>query len=159
MSLIRTIGTIGVVIGLGVTIASMRAGGQTLDPPGLRCDLSTLRGSYGVQWIGTRPAASPTGKETFTGIAIRTFDGVGNFTQVSNVKGEVVGVEPENIESFGTYHVNEDCTGSATSQFVPGAPIVTARFVIVDNGNEVLQSVMTPVPVFNAGVIRRIHSR
>ena len=49
------------------------------------------------------------------------------------------GLEPENIESAGTYVVHEDCTGTATAQFVTGAPVVTARFVIVDDGNEVRQ--------------------
>ena len=113
-----------------------------------------------MQWVGTRPLpGSPSTSEMFTGIAIRTFDGAGNFTQTSNVKGLVAGLEAENIESLGTYEVNEDCSGTATSQFVPGGPIVTARFVIVDDGEEVLQSVMTPVPLFNAGVIKRIHNR
>jgi hypothetical protein len=113
-----------------------------------------------MQWMGTRPApVNPAVIETFTGIAIRTFDGAGTFTQISNVKGAVTGVEPENIESVGTYEVREDCSGTATSQFVPGGPTVTAKFVIVDEGAEVLQSVMTPVSIFNAGIIKRIRPR
>jgi hypothetical protein len=122
--------------------------------------LATLHGAYGLQWIGTRPAPSnPAVIETFTGVAMRTFDGAGTFIQVSNVKGSVSGVEPENIESVGTYTVHEDCSGTATAQFVPGTPVVTARFVIVDGGDEVLQSVMTPVPIFNAGVLKKVHKQ
>jgi hypothetical protein len=67
-------------------------------------------------------------------------------------------VEAENIESIGTYEVNEDCSGTATSAFVPGV-FVTAKFVIVDDGDEVLQSVMTPVAIFNAGSLRKIRTR
>ena len=127
------------------------------------CSEATLRGAYGIQWVGSRPARVPPNTppvlETFTGIAIRTFDGEGNFTQVSNVKGAVTGIEPENIESVGTYQVNEDCSGTTSSQFVPGGPIVVTRFVIVDNGDEVLSSVMEPLAIINAGVMRRIHTR
>jgi hypothetical protein len=75
------------------------------------------------------------------------------------VKGSAVGLEPENIESVGTYEVNSDCSGTAASKFVPNGPIVTARFVIVGDGDEVLQSVMTPLALFNAGVMRKIHTR
>ena len=55
--------------------------------------------------------------------------------------------------------MHEDCSGTATAQFVPGAPVVTARFVIVDEGDEVLQSVMTPIPIFNAGILKKVHKQ
>jgi len=146
-------------IGLVGATATMRAWGQFIPPPQL-CNLATLQGPYGLQWVGTRPAPNnPAVIETFTGVAIRTFDGAGTFTQVSNVKGTESGVGPENIESVGTYEVNEDCSGTATSQFTPSAPLVTIKFVIVDDGDEVLYSVMTPVSFFNAGVIKKIHKR
>ena len=155
----ETLGAVAVLsIGLAVTTAT-RAGGQVMPLPH-RCSLSTLHGPYGMQWVGTRPVPSnPAQIETFTGVAIRTFDGAGTFTQVSNVKGVIVGLEPPNIESVGTYEVNRDCSGTAISQFVPGAPPVTARFVIVDDGAELLQSVMTPASIFNAGVIKKIHKK
>ena len=41
--------------------------------------------------------------------AIRTYDGEGQFTQLSNVKGAVIGIEAD-VESTGTYQVNEDCS-------------------------------------------------
>jgi hypothetical protein len=119
-----------------------------------------LRGAYGLQWTGIRPIGpgTPPPVETFTGVAIRTFDGAGNFTQVSYVKGLVTGLQSD-VESVGTYEVNEDCSGTAVSPFVAGGALVTARFVIVADGDEVLQSVMTPEPLLNAGVMRKIHSR
>jgi hypothetical protein len=94
--------------GLAATAATTRAGGQGYEPTPVHCSVKTLRGAYGVQWIGTRPypnlRAHPRSSRPLP-IAIQTFDGAGNFTQVSNVKGAVAGLEPENIESFGTYEV------------------------------------------------------
>ena len=154
---LTAVATVAVTVALVGTTATIRARHQFV-PPAQRCNLATLHGAYGLQWIGARPAPSnPAVFETFIGVAIRTFDGAGTFTQVSNVKGSVSGLEPEDIESVGTYNVQEDCSGTATAQFVPGAPVVTARFVIVDDGDEVLQSVMTPVPIFNSGVLKKVH--
>jgi hypothetical protein len=144
------------LIGLAGAAATARTGAPAAQPP-LRCSLETLRGAYGLEWVGTRPApGNPAAIETFTGVAIRTFDGAGGFTQISNVKGSVSGLAPADIESVGTYEVNEDCSGTASSQFSPGSPLVTVRFVIVERGDEVLYSVMTPVPFFNAGVMTKV---
>ena len=60
-----------IAIGLGGATVTTRAGGQFVPPP-QRCNLATLRGAYGMQWVGTRPVAgSPSTIEPFTGIAIR----------------------------------------------------------------------------------------
>ena len=155
---------IGVVtVGFALAGVTALAGGQPRNGPPHGCSVATLRGAYGLQWIGMRPVPAPPGTppvtETFTGVAIRTFDGEGNFAQVSNAKGSVVGLEPENIESSGTYEVNDDCSGTVTSQFVAGGPVVTARFVIVDGGDEIVQSVMTPPQLFNAGVLKKVRTR
>jgi hypothetical protein len=124
------------------------------------CSDATLRGAYGLQFQGTRPVRPPfpPGIEAFIGIAIQTFDGEGHFTQLSNVKGAVIGVEAD-VESTGTYQVNEDCSGSATAQFVEGGPVVTSRLVIVDNGREIRGAVMTPVAIVNTTVSQKIHTR
>ncbi len=100
----------------------------------------------------------PPGIESFIGIAIRTYDGEGQFTQISNVKGSVIGVEAD-VESTGTYQVNEDCSGTDTLQPFPGAPVITDRLVIVDDGRQVRIAVMTPVAIVNTGVMERIHNR
>jgi hypothetical protein len=116
----------------------------------------TRRGTTGR---AARPVAPPfpPGTESFIGIAIRTYDGEGHFTQLSNVKGSVVGVQAD-VQSTGTYQVNEDCSGSDTAQFVEGGPVVTDRLVIVDDGREVRIAVMTPVAIVNSGVMQRIHT-
>jgi hypothetical protein len=123
------------------------------------CSEATLHGAYGLQFQGTRPVRPPfpPGIESFIGIAIRTYDGEGQFTQLSNVKGSVIGVEAD-VQSTGTYLVNEDCSGSDTAQFVEGGPVVTDRLVIVDDGREVRIAVMTPVAIVNTGVMRKIHT-
>jgi hypothetical protein len=119
-----------------------------------------MRGAYGLQFEGTRPVRPPfpPGRESFIGIAIRTYDGEGHFTQISNVKGSVIGVE-EDVESTGTYQVNEDCSGSDTLQVFEGGPVITDRHVIVDDGRQVRIAVMTPVDIVNTGVMERIHNR
>ena len=100
----------------------------------------------------------PPGIDSFVGIAIRTYDGEGQFTQISNVKGAVIGVEAD-VESTGTYQVNEDCSGSDTLQPFEGAPLITDRLVIVDDGRQVRIAVMTPVAIVNTGVMERIRNR
>ena len=114
--------------------------------------------AYGLQFQGTRAVRPPfpPGIESFIGVAIRTYDGEGQFTQLSNVKGAVIGIEPD-VESTGTYQVNEDCSGTHSSQFVAGGPVVIDRFVIVDGGREVRLAVMTPVSTMNVGVLQKIH--
>ena len=160
MQSLRSAAIVSLGLAFAGTAVTTRAGNQNLDPPSRRCSVETLRGAYGLQWTGVRPIGpgAPPPVETFTGVAIRTFDGAGSFTQISNVKGQVTGIQPPDIESVGTYEVNEDCSGTFASPFIPGGPLVTARFVIVAGGDEVLQTVMTPEALFNAGVMRKIHT-
>ena len=68
------------------------------------CNEATVRGDYGIQIQGTRPAPGVPGGpiESVIGIVHRTYDGRGNFTQVSNLKGSITGTNPDS-ESFGTY--------------------------------------------------------
>jgi hypothetical protein len=155
----------GVVVlaGLGVGVGTGFGDGHRRDGDDRRhreCSEATLRGAYGLQFEGTRPVRPPfpPGIESFIGIAIRTYDGEGQFTQLSNVKGSVIGVEAD-VESTGTYQVNEDCSGTDTLQPFPGAPVITDRLVIVDDGRQVRIAVMTPVAIVNTGVMERIHNR
>lgn len=123
------------------------AGAQTL------CSTATLKGSYGVQITGTRPApsilsgvqATPGTIEPVIGVVIMILDGAGNFTQTDNVKGGLSGTVP-NRPGAGTYSVNPDCTGTYTVN-VPGAPPIVNQFVIVDNGHGFLTTVVSPQPV------------
>jgi archaellin len=51
---------------------------------GTQCSEATVRGDYGIQIQGTRPA--PGGIESVIGAVVRNYDGTGSFSQVSNVR-------------------------------------------------------------------------
>ena len=76
---------------------------------GKACSNASLRGDYGIQIQGTRPAAGGL-TESVVGIGFRTYDGQGGFTQITNVKGTINGYVPDS-QGAGTYEVNPDCTG------------------------------------------------
>jgi hypothetical protein len=120
------------------------------------CSEATVRGDYGIQIQGTRPA--PGGLiEAVIGIVHRTYDGEGNFSQVSNLKGSIIGTNPD-AESVGTYEVNPDCTGIIRFQ-APSGALVEERLVVVDNGREIRAAVMAPTAVVITSVHQRIHQR
>jgi len=65
------------------------------------CSNQTLQGVYGISINGTRPAPPPPSGipnyvpgtiEQVIGVDTRTFDGQGNFTQISNEKGSLSGI-------------------------------------------------------------------
>jgi hypothetical protein len=120
------------------------------------CDELTIRGDYGIQIQGTRPA--PGGlTESVIGVVLRTYDGRGNIEQVDNVKSSITGITPDR-PGFGTYEVHPDCTGIA--QFQPGPGIlIEERFVIVDNGGEMRTMTLFPPALMVTGVQRRVRSR
>ncbi len=121
-----------------------------------RCSEATVRGDYGIQIQGTRPA--PGGlTEAVIGIVFRTYDGEGNFSQVSNLKGSITGTNPD-AESIGTYDVNPDCTGVIRFQ-APSGALIEERLVVVDNGREIRAAVMAPTAVVITSVHQRIHQR
>jgi hypothetical protein len=89
-------------------------------------------------------------------VIVRHYDGEGNFTQINNEKGSVSGLGPVDREGFGTYQVNDDCSGSHVLT-IPGVPVpVTDRFVIVDHGREVRHFVVSPAPVMVTGVSQKM---
>jgi hypothetical protein len=117
------------------------------------CTNATLKGNYGVQISGTRPApsilsgiqASPGTTEQVVGVVIQIFDAAGGFTQTDNAKGSLSGITPDR-PGAGTYSVNPDCTGTYTVNS-PGSPPIVNRFVITDNGQTFLTAVVSPQAV------------
>jgi hypothetical protein len=97
------------------------------------------------------------GTQTVIGVIIRTYDGVGNFTQVDNIKSSVTGIVPDRPGS-GTYQVNPDCSGLTLFQPGPGITL-EERMVIVDHGNEIRTVVSSPLPVMTSSVQKRIDHR
>jgi hypothetical protein len=145
--------TAAVVVGgariMGADVQENSGRGQ-----GKQCSEATVRGDYGIQIQGTRPA--PGGQiESVIGIVLRNYDGHGSFSQVSNVKGSLTGTVPDS-QGFGTYEVNADCTGVVRFQAAPGV-LLEERLVIVDDGREIRTAVMVPTAVMITGVHQRLH--
>ena len=80
---------------------------------GFPCTNNTIRGTYGIHMQGTGPVPPPLGggTQSLVGVVTRTYDGMGNFTQIDNIHGSVTGWVP-NRPGSGTYQVNPDCTRS-----------------------------------------------
>jgi hypothetical protein len=150
---------VAVAIILGVGLASARGFGasdQRAEHERHRhgCSNATLRGAYGIQIQGTRPAKPGGPLESVIGVVIRNYDGEGQFSQVDNVKGATSGTVPDR-EGFGTYQVNRDCTAVVHLEPGPGI-LIEERLVIVDEGREILSATMLPPPVMVTGVSRKI---
>jgi hypothetical protein len=126
---------------------------------GWQCSNATIQGTYGFQMQGTRPVPPSAGGgfENVIGVVMTTFDGMGNLTQIDNIKGSVTGIVPDRPGS-GTYQVNPDC--SMVTQRVPAPGIfLEERMVIVDRGNEIRSIVATPAGVMVTTVGRRTDRR
>jgi hypothetical protein len=121
------------------------------EKPGLKiCSIRTLRGSFGLLASGSRviPFGPNQGKvETVVGTGLRVYDEKGGFTEsAADLHGQLSGVTADPGGIYGTYLVNDDCTGVST-KWVPGLPFpIVSNFVIVNNGKTVKEAVMQPAP-------------
>jgi hypothetical protein len=126
-----------IVSGLLASGASARA--ESDDGP---CSNRTIMGNYGFAIEGqilaipgapALPAALP-----LRAVAVTTFDGKGNLTQVDHYV--VNGAPPAEAwqSSKGTYTVNPNCSGTLTL-VVPGNPLspFNLYFVVVRQGKEI----------------------
>jgi uncharacterized membrane protein len=120
------------------------------------CTNETLKGMYGIQIQGTRPSAPGGPVETVIGMVTRDYDGLGQFTQVDNVKGSISGWVPDRVGG-GTYDVSADCTAIVHAQPAPNI-LLEERLVIVGDGREVLSATMMPPPVMVTAIGRRRHN-
>jgi hypothetical protein len=127
-------------------VSGIQGSGQRGSVGGFECTDATIRGTWGTHMQGTGPVPPPLGGgiQSLVGVVTRTYDGVGNFTQIDNIHGSVTGWTPDRPGS-GTYQVNPDCTFA--TQFVPGpgAPVIEERGVIVGLGNELHSATVTPM--------------
>jgi hypothetical protein len=120
------------------------------------CSLATLKGAYGFQVQGSRPDGFG-GSEPVVGVILRTYDGIGSFQQVDNVKGLISGTIPDQ-PGFGSYEVNPDCTG--TTSFQPNADnpdfMIQEKFIIVKEGDEIRGMTAFPPPLMITSVAKRV---
>ena len=148
--------------------ASSRKEGSLAAPPQQEdtsaCSNATLAGAYGLSISGTRPAPpSPGGTyvpgtiEQLIGVGTRTFDGAGNFTQITNEKGSLSGILFPNRSLQGTYFVNPDCSGTLTLN-IPGLPFsVVYDIVVVNHGREFQSIVASPQAVMISTIGRKVN--
>ncbi len=121
------------------------------------CSNATLRGDYGFTVSGMRPSGPGGPIETIVGVALTHFDGDGNLTQTDNIHGSLSGFPTPDRAGTGTYSINGDCTGTMTLENA-GAPPLTLRIVVVDNGNEVRTAVVAPLTVMVSSNGRRVRT-
>jgi hypothetical protein len=121
------------------------------------CSNETLEGTYGLNISGMRPVPTMPGTiEQLIGVGTRTFDGNGNFSQVTNEKGSVTGLPLPNRALQGTYFVNPDCSGTLTLN-IPGLPFsIVYDIVVVSHGREFQSIVASPQPVMVSTTGQRI---
>jgi hypothetical protein len=154
---VRRVISVSMVIGVlvALTVAAPRRLTAGDDGRSRGCSNETLRGDYGILVSGIVPAGPNGETEMVIGTTLRSYDGQGNFTEVSNAHGQlsdlVVG-----RKGWGTYRVNANCTGT-TTLVVDGAPFpAETSMVIVDDGREVKEVVMSPPPALVTALQTRV---
>ena len=119
------------------------------------CTNASLRGSFGFTSTGTLLALPPGLAGPFAEIGRQTFDGRGNTdaTATLSANGNIFRVTVQ-----GTYVVNADCTGAMTLQIAPFGTVVSADFVIDDDGAE-LRAIVTGAGAIESRVYRKQFTR
>jgi hypothetical protein len=75
-------------------------------------------------------------------------------SRVDQAHGQSTGARRD-VPGSGTYDVQPDCSGTSTIYFA-GAPPIETAFVVVDNGKEVKDIVLSPQPNMVTAVARRV---
>lgn len=120
------------VLGGTLLIPSAQAEDQSANGP---CSNRTLKGGYGFKVDGQLLNGPVTG--VLRALALTTFDGQGNLTQIdfSTINGVSRSTEWRSLT--GVYSINPNCTGSAEIRPDDGSPALKLRLVIVKRGKEI----------------------
>jgi hypothetical protein len=103
------------------------------------CSNATIRGTYAFTLRGQ--ILLPDGTSVLLdGIALQTYDGRGNLTQIDAV-ADNGNAAPGWRPGTGTYSVSPNCTGSLTI-VIDGLPDLHMQFIISRSGNKIRQVVM-----------------
>jgi hypothetical protein len=126
------------------------------DGEGRGCSNATLKGHCGFILSGTKPSGPPPAPlEQMIGLSITYFDGTGGATQTDNIHGSMTGLVAPDRPGTGSYSINPDCTGTGLL-LNAGTPPLEVRYVIVNNGKEVLVAVMSPANVMVSGTGKKL---
>ncbi len=153
----KALGKIAQFAALALGFASL-ALAQTAGTVYLGCSTATLSGTYAFQIVGQiltpAPVAGPV-----AGVALTSFDGFGNLTQVDNVVHGGIAPAEDWRPSTGTYTVNPNCTGTFTFKPAPtdpkdAGPALTVHFVILQDGSQIFTTVTgsSNTPPFTAAI-------
>ena len=127
-------------ISLFVIILALAAS-FTMSAHASACSNASIRGTYATTIRGQ--ILLPNGASVLlTGVAMTTYDGFGNFTQVDAV-ADNGNLQPGWRPGSGTYSVNPDCTGTQTI-VIPGMPDLHLQFVVSQSGNTIRSVVVDP---------------
>src|SRR6185369_3417543 len=108
------------ILSMGALLVLAAAADAQQPDEGKTCNNETLKGSYGGDFGGTRPAPSVIpGMPEFLrgqaeqgiGLILWVFDGKGGFTQTISGKGTISGAALD-VAVSGTYSVNANCTAT-----------------------------------------------
>jgi len=129
---------VAMAVGLAAALALSAVWSVTADDDDSgegRCSNRTLRGDYGFD-IGGQILAGPRAG-ILRGVAMTSFDGHGNLSQVDFATFNGVPGWPDWRPATGTYDLNPDCTG--TAEIIPSdhSPSLHLRMVVVDRGREI----------------------
>lgn len=125
------------ILGVLVVLAMNLGAFQALAQDSSACNDRLIQGTYAFSIEGQKLGGlGPVGPQV--GVAMATYDGDGEFTQIDavTVNGTVV-ADFTHPRATGTYTVNPDCTGTFTINFTDGRPPVVANFVVSNNGFEI----------------------
>jgi len=98
------------------------------------CSNASLKGKYG-QTISGQLLPGPGIVLPQNGVAMTTFDGKGKFTQQDFVVINGAPTSSGFAAETGTYAINSDCTGTATSNY-PDGSWIDLELVVVNGGRE-----------------------
>src|ERR1700689_1021217 len=113
------------------------------------CVNATLHGIYAFHITGQILAPAAVAGPV-SGVALTTFDGFGNLTQIDNIVHNGVVPAEDWRPASGSYTVNSDCTGTFTFTPAPtnpadAGPALKVHFVLTNFGAEIL-TVVTGSP-------------
>ena len=144
---------------LAITIIGVALASPTDAQVDYQCTDATPKGAYSVQITGQiLTPASAAG--SVSGIALTTFDGFGNLTQIDHVVHNGVVPVEEWRPAIGSYKVNSDCTGTLT--FTPhpadpadSGPPLKVNFVLTRGGAQIVEVVSgsPSAPAFTANIV------